>query len=559
MDNPDGDSAVTKNRKLLARILIKGEANITSAAISDAGSLLVVSTTNDIRAFHLKFRGDGRKDELKISKVEIPEGLAQRGATRIQIAPDGQWLCLVRESSNICLFKLVQESDSEGKPAIHPKAIRLQRIGRKIPKNIALGGLGQYERTVSHIAFSPDSRMLAVADQAGYIDTWVLRQPTPKSQNGLNSTHEDSASDAITSDDEDENSEDTISGDLRWMRNPSAALIPRLHAAPTVLSFSGHIPNVDPRPQRADYDGHESPDDYILLAVTAKPQILLLNPSLGSMTAWSRRNPISRFPVEFRNTRDLIKGALWAGDRVWLYGNNFLAMLDLTKDFATVPGAGPESRHRLESAPAAITTTNGQQLQQGRKRKRGPDTGAGNKMEIGALGPTKITRHVRGQQKAEELTLDTTVPDPMDTDATSGPGEEEDDDGEGEGESESESEGDERRGELALLRGTQQQGKQRGRQGAPDGSGNTASAGGDCNSDDDTGPIFWCTYKYRPILGVVPLAPSDDENTVSADPTHMNGKQQKKKAPTLEVALVERPMWEVDLPDRYFADGEYDR
>ncbi|RYO95175.1 hypothetical protein DL766_004196 [Monosporascus sp. MC13-8B] len=523
----DGESAVAKNRKLLARILIKGEANITSAAISDDGSLLVVSTSSDIKAFHLKSRGDARKEELRISKVEVPEAAAAQGATRIQVSPDGKWLCLVQEGSKVCAFQLVQDSYSESKPAIHPKAIRLQRIGRKLPKHIALGGLGQYERTVSHISFSPDSRMLAVADLAGYIDTWVLRDSTQRLQDDIDDSENESASDASGSDNENDGSGIPSDG-VRWVRNPNGALIPRLHAAPTVLSFSNHIPDTTIRPQGVRDQEH--PDDYILLAITAKPQILLLNPGVGSITAWSRRNPLSRFPVEFRNIRDLVKGALWEGDRVWLYGNNFLVMLDLTKDIVE---AGPEGK-----PSSAMVSANGQR---GKKRKRGPDTGAGNKMGVGALGPTKVVRHVRGQTD-EELSLDAPAaagPDPMDTDATSGPGEEE---------SDSEDSEDERRGELALLRGAQ------GRKRESEGAGDIA---------------FWCTYKYRPILGIVPLLACCDRpaeegagrvaGNGDTDIAYVNGNGEQPRRRMLEVAIVERPLWEVDMPDRYFADGEYDR
>ena len=522
MNSSDGESAVSKNRRLLARVLIKGEANITSAAISEDGSLLVVTTTLDIKAFHLKPRGDARKDELKISGVQVPEGTAARGAIKAQITPDGQWLCLVQEGSNVCIFRLTRDHEAEGRPAIHPKAVRLQRIGRKVAEHIAWGGLGQYDRTISHIAFSPDSKMLAVADVAGYIDTWVLRETTPKLQNGINDAHNGSDSDISMSDGEDEvnSSSDAGNGILRWVRNPSAALIPKLHATPTVLSFSSHIPYNTPL-SREKIDDQESPDDYILLVVTARPQILVFNPSLGSLTAWSRRNPVSRFPVEFRNIRELVKGALWSGDRVWLYGNNFLAMLDLSKDVAET---GSET-----NASSALVNTNGEQQLQGRKRKRGPDTGAGNKMESGvSLGPTKVLRHDTHGEPAQDLSLDRPAAPVSDTDVTSGPGE---DDSESEDDSENE-----RRGELALLRAQDK----------------NIQAGEPHNNLLKGSLAFWCTYKYRPILGVVPLGGGDTD----ARQMQRNGHSSEN---TLEVALVERPTWEIDMPDRYHADGEYDR
>lgn len=542
VNSSDGESAVAKNRKLLARVLIKGEANITSATIDDDGSLLVVTTTSDTKAFHLKPRSDARKDELKISKVEVPEGVAAHGATRTQISPDGQWLCLVQEGNSVYMFRLTRDSEAEGKekPVIHPKAIRLQRLGRKIAKHIALGGLGQYDRTISHVAFSPDSKMLAVADVAGYIDTWVLREQTLKLQNGVNGTHDAADSDASMSDgedgDHDQGAAATAGGTFRWVRNPSAALIPKLHAAPTVLSFSNHIPNTTtPSPTTGNADQEESspPDDYVLLAVTARPQILVLNPSLGSLTAWSRRNPVSRFPVEFRNIRDLVKGALWSGDRIWLYGNNFLAMLDLTQDVAEADN--PEG---ATNASSAVVPASGQQ-QQGRKRKRGPDTGAGNKMESGiALGPTKILRHESRKKPAQELSLDRAIGGgPVsDTDATSGHGDDDDDDSDS-ADDDSEDE-QQRTGELALLRAQDKRGQ--------------VDAGGEsyAGTAPKPGAAFWCTYKYRPILGLVPLGGGGE------DANGVNGQQLKK---TLEVALVERPTWEIDMPERYFADGEYDR
>src|SRR5215469_333074 len=43
------EEPAAQNPKLVAKIFIKGEANITSAALSTDGSLLVVSTTADIK------------------------------------------------------------------------------------------------------------------------------------------------------------------------------------------------------------------------------------------------------------------------------------------------------------------------------------------------------------------------------------------------------------------------------------------------------------------------------------------------------------------------------
>ncbi|XDG08936.1 hypothetical protein ABKA04_008551 [Annulohypoxylon sp. FPYF3050] len=501
LDAPDGESAVEKNRKLLARIIIKGEANITSAAISNDGSLLVVSTTSDVKAFYLKPRSDSKKDELKISKVDVQEEVSKQGATRVQISPNGRWLCAVQGGGKVILLEISRDYTPDGKPALHPKAIRLQRIERKIQKHVMLGGLGKYDRTITHIAFSPDSKMLAVADLAGYIDTWLLSIARPKLQNGLNGTYDDASSDS-------EDEEDQVDAEgLRWARNPKGTLIPRLQASPTVLSFSNHVPASQPSATNDD----EIEDDYTLLTVTARPQVLVINPTLGSLTSWSRRNQISRFPVEFRNNRDLAKDAVWSGDRVWLYGNSFLFMLDLSQDLAE------------QTDPEGMF--NGELIRHGTKRKRGPDSGAGSKKEIGAAGPTKIIRRVEGEL-AEEIPLDGPVYDPMDEDEVSQPAEE----------SESEDSDDENPGELALLRGAQ---------------GKSA-----VNAKSSKGPAFWHTYKYRPILGIVPLS---DEQEMSTNGTTTGVVTKEASRNTVEVALVERPLWDIDMPDRYFGDGEWEK
>ncbi|KAI6082459.1 WD40 repeat-like protein [Hypoxylon rubiginosum] len=503
VDTSDGKSGVDKNWKMLAKILIKGEANITSATVSNDGSLLVVSTTSDIKAFHLKPRSETKKDELKISKVELQEDLCKQGAIQVQISPDGRWICAVQGGSKVSVLAVQHDPTSDSKPAIYPKAIRLQRIERKIQKHISLGGLGQYDRTITHIAFSPDSKMLAVADLAGFIDTWILGPLRPKLQNGINGTHDE---DQSASESEDEEDHEEVAGGLRWARNPKGSLIPKLQASPTVLSFSNHIPT-------SATSEDESADDYILLAVTARPQVLVIHPSLGSLTPWSRRNPIARFPVQFRDTRDLVKGALWSGDRVWLYGTSFLFMFDLSQDL-------PEPAQPKSS-------TNGQLVKQGTKRKRGPDTGAGSKMEIGAAGPTKVLRQIT-DEAAEEISLDGPAPDPMDEDDVSQPADE----------SESDDSDDEARaGDLALLRDAQDK---------------------TSDSESKRGLAFWHTYKYRPILGIVPLGDEQEEATINGNGAGDMVPHEKARE-TLEVALVERPLWDVDMPDRYLGEGEWEK
>lgn len=500
VETPDAESPVAKNRRLVARILVKGEANITSATISADGSLLLVATTSDIKAFHLGTgKGGSKKDDLKISKVDVPETISANGAKRVEISPDGQWICAALPDNTIRASR-IEGAGQSAAPEILPHATKLVRLRRNIAKNILLGGLGQYDRSITHLAFSPDSKMIAAADLGGYIDTWVLQTSTAGNAGAEESDDSDSGADASDNEDGAES--------LKWQRNKKGALIPKLNAAPTVLSFSSRCPTPL---ESADDDEN----DYRLLAVTARPQILIINPLHGVMSPWSRRNPTSSFPVEFRNIRDLVKGALWAGERIWLYGNSFLFMFDTSKDVAD-----PQDAAINDMALVA----------QGTKRKRGGDSGAGSKALAEATGPTRILRHSPGEG-TEELSVEGGF-DPMDTDATSGAGEDEDD-------SDSDDSEDERNGELAMLRKTA---------GKPDGGSIQEQQQ---QQEQKPGLAFWHTFKYRPILGIVPLSSGADHGPELSN--------EDGTPPLLEVALIERPLWDMDLGDRYYADGERER
>lgn len=50
-------------------------------------------------------------------------------------------------------------------------------------------------------------------------------------------------------------------------------------------------------------------------------------------------------------------------------------------------------------------------------------------------------------------------------------------------------------------------------------------------------PHHWHTFKYRPILGIVPIGMGSDLGP--------------------EVAVVERPAWEAELPERFYGDQEW--
>lgn len=478
LNSDDVEQSKKKNRPRLGRIFIKGESNITSCSISRDGSILVVSTVMAIKAFHLTLPGDDPKQELKIRKIEIPSSIGSAGATLVQISPNGRWLGWVQEGSQVRIAKITREDSAV---SIQPRPARLNRLRRDIPKHVRLGGLGNYERRVTHITFSPDSSVLATADLAGYVDTWILHDGGM--QNGAAAAEDNAASSSDSSDSSDDG--DASESGPAWIRNPKASLFPRLAHAPVALSFSDDALG----PILRD-EGEDGPDDYILLAVTAASRIYTFNPLEGSLTNWSRRNAAWKLPEEFRTTRDPIKGVVWSGSRIWMYGTSSLFMLDLSFDFTEQDSASSKNN---------------------RKRKRGADSGAGSKTEVGALAPKHLRMSLAADGKPGQW-VDVEMADVEPQAEGSGDEDEIDDAEENMG-----------GGELEKLRKREQRGRSEG--------------------EGDARKKWLHTYKYRPILGVVPLkSAADGEGTTNG----VNGSGKPPGIPTIEVALIERPKWDAE-------------
>ncbi|KAG8674308.1 U3 small nucleolar RNA-associated protein [Fusarium poae] len=456
---------INQNRKLIKTIVVKGDSNITSATIDDEGSLLIVATAIDVKAFKLEHQDPVKPSDVRVSSSELPLKLAGVGATKVQLSPNAQWLCAIQDGSHVAIGAL-DPVTPRPELIFSPNVQRLTRLRRSIQRHILNGGLGKYDRTITQIAFSPDSKMLAVSDIAGYIDTWIL-------SDGQKTKSEGDASSSGESDSSDE--EEELSQNIeRWIRNPNAKLLPKLQSSATVLSFSADVPRAKVSP-RSSFDGIDATadhvDDYTLLTITSSWSLRTFHPLQGSLTPWSRRNGRSELPAAVQDLLDLAKGVFWEGSRAWIYGVSFLLMLDLAQDL-------PKS---LES------DSNDKSL----KRKRtGPSTGAGGRMEQGAIAPSLVRKHTAGQW--EDVDMEDA---PQENDISDDEAEQPD-------------------GELAQLRNRREVGKDT----------EAAETGGERKS-------WWMTYKYRPIFGVVPISTADQP---------------------LEVALVERPTWDVDMPESYF-------
>ena len=613
----NGGSQQCDGRKLVAKVALHGDESITSADISRSGDILVVATIAEIKFFRLR----SRKGVLKVQKLPSSKIWSRSGAKTVHLSPDRRWLLAVRPLDIIHVLRIVEKETSKLGLEILSNIVKLKRISRPPTSQTHIhGSLGSYDRSINNVAFSSDSRILAVGDLSGRVDTWLLEghenlDQMEEAVNGAGPSSAPSSSDSES--DSDSEAHPNIVLGQHWIPNPSAPLIPKLSSSPLHLSFrpsnvpsSSPLPNgtptVHPTRNNPHPHSHSLPrGEARLLAITSDNFIRELDVLKGGLSEWSRRNPPSCFPPEYRNIKDRAKGVIWdtlkSNERVWVYGVNWLWMFDLSQDL-------PLSKPHQDTKPPF---PNEDQLTQSthskRKRKRPPllsttsdhadnehasqpyhNTGAGDRirpseLSSGGIGHRILKIDGTNHTDKELLSLDNRPHLASDSD----------DEMEDVGSAEQ---------QTALIR------MRRGEEDVmlsplpvpqlENGDGQSASEDSNDNESRNkenlrTGrkekggrrppPPYWHTYKYRPILGIVPLGPSttaasegksgsmsqiNGDNVITS--IEGKGKGENKQAGKegtgtatamgmgIEVALVERPLWEMEhLPPRYVGGQEW--
>lgn len=546
------------NYKSLAELAMKGDEHINSLSLSPSGRIMAVSTSSEIKLFALRPVTSERGEQLKIVKLDTPQALQKIGARLVQLSPDAKWLLYIGLDNQPYVARLYTNADALEEVAVLPNIISLRRFVRQpSPQNCLNGAAGSYDRTITRAAFASDSRILAVSDLAGYIDTWVL------------SGHEDSTAPVVDiatsresattkpppasddeSDDDDENHELFIFHGQHWIQSPAGALLPRLPSTPLVMSFrptnhtsrNGHLPNGNPavHPTRHNPHAHahslpgsDSEDRlFILTAAHAAYELEVLR---GRMTDWSRQNPPEALPKSFRLQRDRAVGCVWdvrdvpepdthapipktaariERARIWLYATSWICMFDLRATAGAI-----EEGVDTKSTFTALQPLRGQKRKteersQEQLQTKRHTTGAGSRVPDAEMGG-KRTRSMRtldgdGDDEAGWLQLPAQTRNGITSD-------DDDDD------AEDAMDIDDEDGIPGVNGGTA---LQRHR--------NTNDHSDVDKTDDHSKAVtFFLTNRYRPILGMVPL----QIETGTDD--------------TLEVALVERPPWDLALPPRF--------
>ncbi|CAG8924864.1 unnamed protein product [Penicillium salamii] len=534
-ENIDG-----QRHRLVGKVLIQGEENISSAMLSSDGKTLAVATVGEIKLFSLRRRKGDEKGALRIQKIDVPSTLSNEGARLVTISPDGRWLSVVRPNSEIYMARIQPSSTSADKTQVVPHFARLKRATRHVRHEKAShGSLGDYERTIRSIVFSDDSQLLATGDISGCVDTWAL-STAKDSTNGTVKAKESSESDDDSSDDEDEDVE--IEGE-RWSIAAAESPIPRMKSGVTLMSFR---PKAAPTQQTLTNGTQQAGQDR-LMVLTSEHQLVEFSARDGTLSEWSRRNPKAYLPAEFRGVKDRAMGCMWdlfeGRERLWLYGASWLWMFDLLQDFPSPEQveAGATSTEEGKTAVqlAKAAKRKREALEDDEEERRKHNTGAGDRIQQSKMDVhfgTKVRKIVGSDESQGEWVA-------LDKERTRVPGEDDD-----------AYEYDDafaatnestlarlRRGDGAAPEtATPQKGSRKGADKTPkkqvDGA-NGASA--------QPARRWWHTYKYRDILGIAPL------NTLSGD-----GSDDQGPMGHLEVAVVERPMWDVELPGRYVKDHE---
>jgi U3 small nucleolar RNA-associated protein 4 len=498
-------------------VLFQGDENITSAALAPNGSLLVLSTMTTVRMFSLSWNESEDEDEddvLNIDDLPLPPQIADDGARVISLSADNQWLSIIRPSNEVYLAKLTTTDT----PEIHPKLLRLERSSGKARtlRGVTMGTLGDYDRTIRTVTFSADSKLLATGDLAGFVDFWALEDVSPESepQTKTNGTSNDDSDDDSDSDDDD--SDDITLDNQRWKALPA---MPCQHAGIVFISF---------RPAPATSSG----TDDRLLVLTSRHQLTEYEALRGKFSDWSQKNPKSHLPEDFIGLKDRAIGGVCGlfgqaqMPKLLLYGPSWMWMFDLTLDYPAPTNNNDQNSQN--------NTTGGAQkrkrlAEEDEHERRKYNSGAGDLIPTSQARVTLGTKVRKIDTKQEKEAIINAEKHRQHGNKSVKTDDEYDDD------DEEEDDDDEDNTNPFFLNGEPDFAHLRREDKEEDSK----------TAEENKSPIFWHSYRFRDILGVLPIGSGHDA---------VEGN--KKKDTVVELAIVERPLWDMELGERYVKDYE---
>ncbi|KAL9084986.1 MAG: hypothetical protein Q9159_004952 [Coniocarpon cinnabarinum] len=544
--------------ELAARMGLKGEENIACACLSSDGKLLAVSTSAETKLFQIRHKRADQQRSVKIAKLPIPDRLSRSGARLLSFSPDKQWLLIVGDSNKPVMYKV-------DKGLMSSREITLKRLQRPTQER----PWSAYSRRIACVAFSVQSTMLATADLAGHIDVWQLQEHAARSR-GVNegdsssSSSNDSNADAQTS-----VGFASANADRSWRHTPAEDSPPQLPSGATTLSFSpsAHMhsskaPSSRTENGRHDNDPGKLVDNDTLVVITNTNEIFEYSALGGRLTPWSRRNPPSALPPRLQVQRDRAIGCFWdagmesAGPRkrLWVYGANWLCMIDMTQDLPLVDDAVGQQIDTAEPSKQNKRKRKRERHAVEEHRARHRSSGAGCKVKAGE-GTESVVKVASDGAETSTPAVSRTV-----THRQSMADENQSDEA-------AEEEVEEDGAVTALMKERRSLGAQPkdartdgDNELIQDGDTDTGSNGPktvDSRRDltlrtDPRTPSYYLTTKYRPILSIFPLAGGDDDDEEKkAQGGLVNGDSEDAGPKRMvEVALVEVPEPEANLRGR---------
>ncbi|KAJ9605017.1 U3 small nucleolar RNA-associated protein [Cladophialophora chaetospira] len=603
-NDTDSDGYAESHYDTLAKLVLQDKENIQGAQISPDGQFVVAATSNSVKSFQLRKSALAGRPSLRTRPLELPHSVARLGARRVGFSPDGKWLFCVRKDNAVALTKLVPSEDPKEQPFISEKTVKLYRQSRNRPSS----ALGTYEQTITQITFSSDSRVLAVGDLCGAIDTWILEGHEDltfiDSADSDDSSNSSDASSSRDSSDEDDDSSSPVIHAQKWIRNPSGS-IPTLESAVLTLTFRPslassshtthdnlgiHATRQTPHPVAQELPSAQTAH---LIAITATHQLLEFDVLSSRLSDWSRRNPSAYLPHDFTRIKDRVVGTFWdctdvksKGERLWLYGSTWIFMLDVSKDLSQVNQNGHRRglSHGISDGekigqlgPYAVleplsnsadASTSGQQEGQkllpatpspmkqeheNTRKKRKRNTGAGDTIRLAEResGVGDTFRRFKGTGGDDSEMID------IDANDTLGNGIDD-------GDMDMENSPDDT---LALMRRAEK--AEQSTTAAP----KVTPSQQTTKKSTQQNPTkrawtHWLTFEYHSILGITVIGPASSSSPSSSttEPTAMvtdsktdeHDSVETKASENIEVIIVERPLHDVDQVPRFDGGQEWD-
>ncbi|QIW97168.1 hypothetical protein AMS68_002686 [Peltaster fructicola] len=327
-------------RRLVGKVRLASNETIRSVALSPSGDLLAASTSSSTKLFQLR---SASADDvlLKVRKLALPKDMASTGARLLALAEEeaeGIWLAAVSTDNEIRLTKVIWSASDSNNLEAATMSIELERNFRR---SVDQTGFKRYNSTISKLTFTDDAAMLVTGDLSGRLDYWEVEGEFDVEQSciAVSKTNQDDSD--VDSDDDDDT--DIVLYGQTW-RYGSSSPLPALDSAPLVTTFR---PSAEQNLLDSQLGDAAMPAHRRLLVITARHQLYEYEVRDGLLSAWSQRNPSSSLPDDFTRLRDRVIGAHWdPRERLWLYGSNFVFMLDVADDLQVSEKNGSNKRKR---------------------------------------------------------------------------------------------------------------------------------------------------------------------------------------------------------------------